>query len=155
MANYRIFFRSSAQKELEKIPRSHLVRIMQKIESLAQIPRPHGAEKISGRAIYRIRQGDYRIIYSISDIQAEIHIEKIGLRKDVYRHGIHEGPKENIADRRNKATDEIIGLLEERIKTRKFTPEEVLAAVEALHEKLRGIRLTDERIDRAKKKGRH
>jgi len=86
MANYRILIRSSASKELEKMPKVHLVRIVKKVESLAQNPRPHGSEKLSGRDIYRIQQGDYRIIYSISEDDVEIRIEKIGHRKDVYRH---------------------------------------------------------------------
>lgn len=86
MANYRILIRSSASKELEKMPKVHLARIVKKVESLAQNPRPHGSEKLCGRDIYRIRQGDYRIICSISEDDVEIRIEKIGHRKDVYRH---------------------------------------------------------------------
>jgi mRNA interferase RelE/StbE len=90
MASYKILVRASAHKELTAVPKAQLARIIKKIESLAQNPRPHVAEKISGRNIYWIRQGDYRILYAISDAEAEIRVEKIGHREEVYRHRIQE-----------------------------------------------------------------
>jgi len=90
MASYKILVRASAHKELTAVPKAQLARIIRKIESLVQNPRPHGAEKISGRSIYRIRQGNSRILYTISDAEAEIRVEKIGHRKEVYRHRVRE-----------------------------------------------------------------
>lgn len=74
MAAYRIYFRKSVLKDFEKIPKHDLKRIMSRIEALAVDPRPHGVEKISGLDRYRIRQGSYRIIYSIQDNELTIWI---------------------------------------------------------------------------------
>lgn len=84
MANYNIYFKKSAKKELENLPQKELERIIKKIQSLANNPRDHGSEKLSGDKKYRIRQGNYRVIYSIEDISKEIWIFKIAHRKDVY-----------------------------------------------------------------------
>jgi len=91
MANYRILVRPSAYRELKKIPKADLVSITRKIDSLSQNPRPQGSEKLSGKELYRIRQGDYRILFSISDRELKIRIEKIGHRKEIYRDRVHEG----------------------------------------------------------------
>jgi mRNA interferase RelE/StbE len=85
MAGYSIYFRSSVEKDLRIIPEAELKRILGKIESLANNPRPPGSEKLSGLERYRIRQGRYRIIYSIQDMELTVWVVKIGQRKDVYR----------------------------------------------------------------------
>ena len=85
MASYKVFFRKSAGKELGRLPKVVLQRIISRIESLAMDPRPTGCEKLAGRELYRLRQGDYRIVYSIQDNELTIWIIKIGHRKDIYK----------------------------------------------------------------------
>lgn len=85
MAEYRIFFRKSVRQDVEKIPKKYLQQIMKRIASLAVDPRPPGCEKLSAQERYRIRQGTYRIIYSIQDDELTLWVVKIGHRKDVYR----------------------------------------------------------------------
>jgi mRNA interferase RelE/StbE len=85
MAVYKIFFRRSVLKDLAKIPKNELQRIIKRIEKLAHDPRPQGCEKISGQDRFRIRQGNYRIIYSIQDDELTIWVVKIGHRKEIYR----------------------------------------------------------------------
>ena len=84
MANYKIYFRKSAAKELGKIPNPEVQKVIQRIESLANDPRPIGCEKLTGQEFYRIRKGNYRIIYSIQDDELTIWVVKIGHRKDIY-----------------------------------------------------------------------
>ena len=85
MAEYRIDIKKSAIKELEDIPRRDLRKIIKRIRSLAINPRPHGSQKLSGQEQYRIRQGDYRIFYSIIDKDSLIDLVKIGHRREIYR----------------------------------------------------------------------
>jgi len=85
MAGYRITIKKSAAKELEAVPRKDLRKIIMCIRSLAQNPRPHGSQKLSGQEQYRIRQGDYRIVYFIEDDEQLVDIIKIGHRREVYR----------------------------------------------------------------------
>lgn len=85
MADYSVFFRDSVLKDLGSIPRIHLGRMMEKVGSLAVNPRPVGCEKLSGQEKYRVRQGDYRIIYSIQDSQLTVWVVKVGHRREVYR----------------------------------------------------------------------
>ena len=85
MAVYKIYFRRSVLKDIEKIPKRELQRIIKRIETLAHDPRPQGCEKISGQDRFRIRQGSYRIIYSIQDDELTIWVVKIGHRRDIYR----------------------------------------------------------------------
>ena len=85
MAVYNIFFRDSVRKDLDSIPDDYLKRIMERIGSLAENPRPVGCEKLSGQEKYRIRQGVYRIIYSIQDTQLIVWVVKVGHRREVYR----------------------------------------------------------------------
>ena len=85
MAEYKIFFRKSVWKDFESIPKKELNRILEKIESLSENPRPSGSQKLSGQERYRIRQGRYRILYSIQDKELTVWIVKVGHRKDVYR----------------------------------------------------------------------
>jgi len=85
MAAYRIFLRKSVLKDLEKIPDKDLKKIIKRIESLAIDPRPPGCEKLSGQERYRVRQGNYRVIYSIKDRELVVWIVKVGHRRDVYK----------------------------------------------------------------------
>ncbi len=85
MGEYKIFFKESVEKDLRSIPKKDLKRILTRIEALAQEPRPQGYEKLSGRSKYRIRQGTYRIIYSIQEQELTVWVVKVGHRKDVYR----------------------------------------------------------------------
>ena len=85
MASYRIEIKRSAVKELEAIPAKDRRRITTKIQALAGTPHPAGCEKLSGHDKYRIRQGNYRILYTIEDDVLVVTVIKIGDRRDVYR----------------------------------------------------------------------
>lgn len=85
MAGYEIFFKKSVWKDFESIPQKELNRILQKIEALSENPRPSGSQKLSGQERYRIRQGRYRILYSIQDQELTVWVVQVGHRKDVYR----------------------------------------------------------------------
>ena len=85
MAGYEIFFRESVWKELKKVPKSDLKKILSRIEQLGNDPRPMGCEKITGHELYRLRPGNYRIIYSIQDSELTVWVIKVGHRKDVNR----------------------------------------------------------------------
>ena len=84
MASYKVLFRSSVYKDLKKIPKIDLRRIMEKIAGLGENPRPHGCEKLSVQERYRIRYGKYRIVYSIQDDELTVWIVKVSHRKDSY-----------------------------------------------------------------------
>ena len=85
MANYRLLIKPSAAKELQALPTNDRKRVVTKIQRLASDPRPPGAEKLSGQEKYRLRQGDYRVLYSVDAAQLTVVIVKIGHRRDVYR----------------------------------------------------------------------
>jgi mRNA interferase RelE/StbE len=85
MAAYKIYFKESVEKDLRLIPKKDLKKILVRIEALATDPKPPGHEKLTGQEKYRIRQGIYRIIYSIQDNELSIWVVKVGHRKDVYR----------------------------------------------------------------------
>jgi len=85
VAKYNILIKPSAVKEIENIPRKDRLRIIQKIQGLANIPRPQGCEKLTGENRYRIRRGVYRIVYSVSDSDLHIIVVKVGHRRDVYK----------------------------------------------------------------------
>ena len=86
MARFEIFIKPSAVKELEVIPRKKdRQRVTNRILGLAENPRPPGFQKLSGRERYRLRQGVYRIIYSVRDERLIVIVIKVGHRKEVYR----------------------------------------------------------------------
>jgi mRNA interferase RelE/StbE len=85
MAVYSIYFKDSVRKDLDSIPKNDLQRIIERIGNLAEDPRPAGCEKLSGQEKYRVRQGNYRIIYSIQDTELTVWVVKVGHRRDVYR----------------------------------------------------------------------
>jgi mRNA interferase RelE/StbE len=85
VANYKILIKPSAVKELKKIPKKELKKITDRIQALSSDSRPPGCEKLAAQNAYRIRQGTYRIIYTIEDDKLIILIIKIGHRRDIYR----------------------------------------------------------------------
>jgi len=85
MAAYKIFFKKSVEKDFNVIPKKDLKKILGSIEALAEDPRPPGCEKLTGQQRYRLRQGRYRILYSIQDDELTIWVVKVGHRKDIYR----------------------------------------------------------------------
>ena len=85
MAGYRVFFKRSVEKDFADIPKKDLMRILDRIKKLEGNPRPAGSEKLTGQERYRLRQGRYRIVYSIQDDELTIWVVKVGHRKDVYR----------------------------------------------------------------------
>ena len=89
MASYRLLVKPSAAKEIEASPKKDRLRIIKKIQALSSDPRPPGCEKLSGHDDkYRVRQGAYRIVYSVSDIKLVVCVVKVGHRREVYRKGI-------------------------------------------------------------------
>lgn len=86
MASYRIEWKPSALKELRKLPNDAIGRIVVAVEALKENPFPHGSRKLAGgRSSYRIREGDYRVIYTVAAELLVIEIVKVGHRKDVYK----------------------------------------------------------------------
>lgn len=85
MARYKIVIRKSVSKDIRGIPKKDLQRILNAIETLADDPRPTGSKKLSGQERYRLRQGNYRILYEIEDDKLIVCVVKIGDRRDVYR----------------------------------------------------------------------
>ena len=89
MENYRLLIKPSAAKEIEASPKKDRLRIIKRIQSLSSDPRPPGCEKLSGYDDkYRVRQGAYRIVYLISDMELVVCVVKVGHRREVYRKGI-------------------------------------------------------------------
>jgi mRNA interferase RelE/StbE len=84
VASYRLFFKPSAAKELEGLPLSQRRRVVTRMRGLATDPRPHGCEKLSGEEKYRIRQGPYRVLFTIDDSACEVVIVRSAHRRDVY-----------------------------------------------------------------------
>ena len=87
MARYSVRIKTSAIKELEAVvPKKERQRLVRRIAALAEEPRPRGCQKLAAEGErYRVRQGNYRIVYSISDHDLFVEIVKIGHRKEVYR----------------------------------------------------------------------
>ena len=85
MAVFKIYFKESVWKDVKRILKKDLRNILRKIEGLSKDPRPQGCEKLTGQERYRLRQGKYRIVYSIQDNELTVWIVKIGHRKDLYR----------------------------------------------------------------------
>lgn len=81
---YRVVIEKSVQKQLEKIAEPHYSRVRTAILELANNPRPPGYKKLIGRNGYRIRQGDYRIIYEIADEILTVQVLAAGHRRDIY-----------------------------------------------------------------------
>jgi mRNA interferase RelE/StbE len=85
MADFQISFSRSARKELEALESNIVIRIFERIEALAKEPRPKGCRKIVGsRLLWRIRVGNYRVIYMVNDDKELIDIIAVRHRKDAY-----------------------------------------------------------------------
>ena len=74
-----------AQKELSQLPDASYTQVRDAIRDLANNPRPHGCRKLMGRQGWRIRVGDYRVIYDIDDKEATVTVINIGHRRDIYK----------------------------------------------------------------------
>jgi mRNA interferase RelE/StbE len=79
---YTLEFTPSSQKDLNRIPAKQADRILLAIRRLAEDPRPHGSKKLVGQESYRIRVGDYRVVYMISDKTVTVTIVRVRHRKD-------------------------------------------------------------------------
>lgn len=83
---YQIEFSRQADRQFRNLPSQIQQRLKSKIDSLATTPRPHGSEKLSGAdLLYRIRVGDYRIIYVVEDDRLLVLVVKVGHRREIYR----------------------------------------------------------------------
>ncbi len=85
MAEYRVFFKRSVEKDFGSIPKKDVKKILNRIKTLEDNPRPPGCEKLAGQERYRLRQGRYRIVYSIQDKEMTVWVVKVGHRKEIYR----------------------------------------------------------------------
>jgi mRNA interferase RelE/StbE len=85
VAAYSVDIKKSAAKELDAVAAKDCARLVARIEGLASDPRPHGAEKLTADDKYRLRQGNYRILYQIDDRARRVTIVKIADRKEAYR----------------------------------------------------------------------
>lgn len=84
MGKYKLKVKKSAEKELVKIPKRELIKIINKIQSLSDDPHPEGSIKLSNQEKYRLRVGNYRVLYKVEDNILTIFIVKVGHRKDIY-----------------------------------------------------------------------
>lgn len=84
MANYKITFKSSVAKDLRAIPSADVQRILSRINELAENPRADGCIKLSGHELYRVRQGNYRIVYEIRDGELIVVVIRVAHRSSVY-----------------------------------------------------------------------
>lgn len=83
--SYSVRIKQSAERELRGAPKKDRQRIAKRIESLSAEPRPPDCEKLFGENAYRIRQGDYRILYTIDEERRIVEVYRIGHRREVYR----------------------------------------------------------------------
>ena len=84
MANYKITFKASVAKDLRTIANTDVKRILSAIDELAENPRAPGCIKLSGHELYRVRQGNYRIVYEIRDGELVVVVIKVAHRSSVY-----------------------------------------------------------------------
>ena len=82
---YIVHLKRSAEKELADLPREVRQRIVKRLLTLKANPRPPGAKKLGGGERYRIRVGDYRVLYTIDDALQKIEVSAVGHRREVYR----------------------------------------------------------------------
>ena len=85
MGRYKLIFRKSVARDLRPIPKRDIQRILSTIDSLSEEPGPPGCERLSGQERFRVRQGNYRIIYEIMDDEVVVVVVKIGHRSNIYR----------------------------------------------------------------------
>ncbi len=82
---YKVRVLASAEKELRSVPKQQLKRLAARLQGLAANPRPHGSKKLSDSERFRVRQGDWRVVYEIDDDKKEAVVVKVGHRREVYR----------------------------------------------------------------------
>ncbi len=87
MARFELRFKASVAKDLRGLPKQDVRRILDRVNALRDDPRPPGCEKLTAREVYRVRQGVYRIVYSIDDLRIVVEVIRIAHRRDVYRSG--------------------------------------------------------------------
>lgn len=86
MASYSIKWKQSAQRELRKLGKETILRILEKVQSLAENPYPRGTRKLKGSEhTYRIRIGEYRVVYTVRTTVLTIEVIRVGHRKEIYR----------------------------------------------------------------------
>ena len=85
MAFYNLFIKKSAEKEIRRLPEKERKRVVERILMLKENPRPLGSEKLRGDDAFRLRQGDYRIIYEVDDPEKTVTVIRVGHRREVYR----------------------------------------------------------------------
>lgn len=85
MASCRLLIKPSAVKDIEALPKKDRGRVVTRIHGLGKDPRPSGCEKLSGHEFYRVRQGNYRVLYTVHDADVVVVVVKVGHRREVYR----------------------------------------------------------------------
>lgn len=85
MGRYKLVFRRSVAKDMRRLSNKDVARIMERIDELSENPRGFGCEKLTEQERYRVRQGDYRIIYEIHDDVIVVEIVQVGHRREIYR----------------------------------------------------------------------
>lgn len=85
MARYELRVKPSVRRDLRAVPREQVRHILNRIEALRDDPRPPGSEKLSSQERYRVRQGDYRILYTVNDTELLVEVVAVGHRRDIYR----------------------------------------------------------------------
>ncbi len=86
MSRYHVEVARRAVKSIAKLPRAEQQRVRAAIDLLADEPRPPGCTKLAGEdSVYRVRVGDYRILYEVIDARLVVHVVRVGHRRDVYR----------------------------------------------------------------------
>ena len=85
MARYELKFKASVARDLRGIPKADVRRILARVESLRDDPRPPGSEKLAGQERYRLRQGNYRILYTVADAEVVVEFVSVGHRREIYR----------------------------------------------------------------------
>ena len=84
MADYTVILTKTAQKQLDKLPDKVADALLDAFDALAKVPRPDGCKKLKGRLGYRIRKGDYRILYEVQDSVLIVQVIGLGHRRDIY-----------------------------------------------------------------------
>jgi mRNA interferase RelE/StbE len=82
---YKIELRRRAQRALDRLPKTDFQAVGETVKELAQTPRPRGIEKVKSTGLWRVRQGDYRIVFAIDDNQQLVTVVRIGHRREIYR----------------------------------------------------------------------
>ena len=85
MSKYQVFVQPSAQKEIKKLSKSAQTKVLKALVALGENPRPANCKKLVGTDSWRIRIGEYRIVYWIEDNILSVEVVRVAHRKDVYK----------------------------------------------------------------------